>query len=81
MSEQQHQEELHGAIVRALQDRGDLADDQILTGWVLIFEATSLGDSRSSAGHFYGPREMTTWKSLGLVEWVRRFCLIADDDD
>ena len=75
------QEAIHEAVERALRENDDLKEDQILTGWIVIYESTSLGDSRSASGHIYGPREMTTWKALGLVEWARRFSLRPDEDD
>lgn len=79
--EEVQQQKLHTAIEETLRANDDLEEDQVLTGWIVVFEATSLGNSSSSAGHFYGPREMTTWKALGLVEWARRFNLGPDDDD
>jgi len=73
------QQQLHEAIETALSD--DL-ENLVLTGWVVCFETTSLTDeARAHAGTFYGPREMTTWRALGLVEWARRFSLEPGTDE
>lgn len=78
----ERQQRLHEAIEACLADGDDLDDGELLVGWVLIYETTVLGDDeRGSCGHFYGPREMTTWRALGLVEWARRFSLVPHDED
>lgn len=79
--EERAQQELHGAIADALTFDGTLEAGAILTRWVVLYELTRLDDAQSSAGHLYGPREMTTWQALGLIEWARRFGLTPDDDD
>lgn len=73
--EREYQGRIHEALAREL----DLEDGQLLTGWVVVFETTSVSSSAATAGHFYGPEGMTTWRSLGLLEWSRRFCLIPDE--
>jgi len=75
---------LHEAIEQAVFDpeAGDVDPQLVLSGWIVIYETASLSGAQASAGHLYGPREMTTWRALGLVEWARRFGLIpADEDD
>lgn len=81
--DEKQQEALHEAIEACLAD--DL-DGRILTGWVVVFETASIGDQAdSTCGHLYGPAGMRTWRALGLLEWVRRFCLrpdgSGDEDD
>jgi hypothetical protein len=77
--ESARQQRLHDAIEEALAD--DL-DGLVLTGWIVCFETAALGeDVTAHAGTFYGPREMTTWRALGLVEWARRFSLEPGSDD
>ena len=72
------QEALHLAIEECL---GDDIEGRLLTGWIVIFETTSMSDQDdNTCGHLYGPTGMRTWRALGLVEWVRRFCLRPDDD-
>jgi hypothetical protein len=74
--EKKKQQELHEAIERTLEN-----DDGILVGWIVVFETAAPNSAKTTAGHFYGPREMTTWRALGLIEWVRRFGLVPDIDD
>lgn len=69
------------AIHDALEGVLPLDDGHVLTGWVVLWETTTMGDENGIAGSFYGPRGMTTWRSLGLIEWVRRFCLKPDEDE
>lgn len=75
--EEDEQRRLHEAIENALSSMGDL-DGLVLTGWVVVFETAG---EDAHAGHFYGPREMTTWRALGLLEWARRFNLLPDEDE
>lgn len=75
------QQKIHEAIEEFLREKGDLKEDQLLSGWVVCFETTSLGSSSAFSGHFYGPQEMTTWRALGLLEWSRRFSLHPDDGE
>jgi hypothetical protein len=77
--EAERQQALHEAIAEAL---GDDLDGLVLAGWVVCFETAALTDDATAhAGTFYGPREMTTWRALGLVEWARRFSLEPGDRD
>lgn len=69
------QEHIHEALTEAL----PLEDGQLLTGWVVIWEATT-GDDRE-AGHFYGPEGMTSWRALGLTEWAGRHTLVPGEED
>jgi hypothetical protein len=69
----ERQERLHQALVEVL----DL--DGVLTGWILVTE--ELDGDTASAGHFYGPDGMTTWRALGLIEWARANTLKPDEDD
>jgi hypothetical protein len=80
--EERLQQELHDTIERVLRVQGDITDQQILTGWVICFETDNLVKREDRcAGTFYGPREMSTWRALGLVEWARRFSLVPGKDD
>lgn len=80
-TESSPQEKLHLAIEQALEEEGIASNGEILTGWVVAYELMNLSPEKDSqCGHFYGPREMTTWRVLGLIEWIRRFCLGAGDD-
>ena len=89
--ELEQQQKLHDVIEETLREDGVMDSGRILSGWVICYETISLNpEDGSSAGHFYGPREMTSWKALGLVEWVRRFSIgpgfgdggdDEDDDD
>lgn len=74
------QQRLHEAIEQAVFEREDLAG-HILSGWIVVFETAALDDDRCTSGHLYGPREMTTWRALGLLEWARRFSLRPDEGD
>ncbi|HEY7621711.1 MAG TPA: hypothetical protein VH834_18165 [Solirubrobacteraceae bacterium] len=74
-AEAERQQRLHEAIEEALHGEGVL-DGLVLTGWVVCYETAALGEEATAhAGTFYGPREMTTWRALGLVEWARRWSL------
>ena len=85
--EMKQQQKLHEAIEETLREDGDLKEGHVLSGWVICYESISLDPEEPGfAGSFYGPREMTTWRALGLVEWVRRFSLrpgadLDEDDD
>lgn len=80
--EREQQQRLHEAIEAFLADRGELDDGELLIGWIVIHETAILGEhGHAACGHVYGPRELTTWRALGLVEWVRRFCLQPSEDD
>jgi hypothetical protein len=76
VNEREYQERIHHAIEAAL----ELDDGHVLTGWVLLYETAS-ADGRGSAGHYYGPEGMSTWRALGLVEWASCFTLHPDEDD
>lgn len=69
------QQRLHEAIEQALADSDHLDEGEVLTGWIVIHETATLSSGKAGCGHFYGPREMSTWRALGLVEWVKQFCL------
>lgn len=78
------QQKLHEAITETLTERGDLPEGQLLAGWVLCYETVSMSEKAAVAGHIYGPREMTVWRALGLVEWASRYSLgpgESDDED
>lgn len=79
--EAKQQEKIHEALSTVLQEQGVIDPDQMLVGWVVGYEVvTSNGDS-PLAGHVYGPRGMTTWRALGVIEWMRRFGLQPDNED
>lgn len=79
-SEKKEQEKIHTALQTLL----NLEEGEILTGWILSYEYMGLDDKRF-AGHIYGPKGMTTWGALGLVEWSGRVSLldsiIKEEDD
>lgn len=79
-TERESQKKIHAAIEDALRENGDLPEGHVLAGWLVSFETASFSESRPCAGHFYGPREMTSWRALGLNEWTRE-TLIPDEDD
>lgn len=80
--EQTTQQELHTAVEQALAAGGDLEPGDVLTGWILVWETATLNPERApSAGHFYGPTEMTSWRALGLIEWGRITVRQAVDDE
>ena len=64
--ESKEQERIH----TVLEENIDLEPGQILTGWVVLYEAMGL-DNERVAGHIYRPSSMTTWGALGLIEWAR----------
>jgi hypothetical protein len=75
------QQRFHEAVETLLSQRGDL-DGLVLTGWVLCFETAGLTDEATAhAGHIYGPRELTTWRALGLLEWCSRFSIEPGGED
>lgn len=81
--EREAQQALHDAIERVLEEDGTL-DDALLAGWIVVYETASLSEkTNASAGHFYGPVEMTTWRAMGLVEWARMTlrAAVPDEDD
>jgi hypothetical protein len=80
MSDAEAQSIVHDALVEALREIGYLDDDQILTGWHVCFEKANAGQ-RPSAGSFYGPESMTTWRAMGLVQWADRFCFTTGGDE
>ena len=74
------QELIHDDLARAL----GLDEGEVLTGWVIAYEvAQPEGDAY--AGHAYGPGGMTSWRALGLLEWVRNVTIpravVATQDD
>ena len=77
--EEANQQRLHEAIETALHDAEELDEGEVLTGWIVIHETATLSSGKSASGHFYGPREMTTWRALGLIEWARRHTLAPDE--
>lgn len=62
------------AIEELLRANGLVADDAIVAGWVVCFETIG-ADGDKTAGHLEGPHEMSTWRVMGLMEWVLRYCL------
>jgi hypothetical protein len=76
VDEAQKQRRIHDAIEAAI------GDDELLVGWIVIYETAPLkADDAAACGHFYGPKEMTTWRALGLVEWAKANTLALDRDD
>jgi hypothetical protein len=79
LGEAEQQEAIHQALEGTL----PLEDDQVLTGWVVLFE-TQVAGERPTAGHVYGPAGMTTWRAVGLVEFCKYrsiFDLTSNEDD
>ena len=82
--EEVQQQRIHETLETVLYEMGDLPEGHILAGWVVCFETAAMAsETKGCAGSFYGPREMTTWRALGLTEWVSRFTLNPDmqEDD
>jgi hypothetical protein len=80
--ETEQQQRLHDAIEEVLREDGDLKEGHVLSGWVVCYEGISIDPEEDAlVGSFYGPREMTSWRALGIVEWVRRFTLRPGNDD
>lgn len=75
--DRKQQQAIHDALIAAL----PLDDGHVLTGWVVLWETTTFESDSGESGSYYGPRGMTTWRSLGLIEWARRFCLKPDGDE
>jgi hypothetical protein len=65
------QQRLHDVIEDVMHEQGDLPEGRVLTGWTISYETASLSGENATAGHFYGPREMTSWRALGLLEWSK----------
>ena len=77
-----NQQRVHEVLEDVLRDNGDLPEGQVLVGWLVSFETASyVSGSRPCAGHFYGPREMTSWRAMGLNEWTRGTLGPDDEDD
>lgn len=74
-SEERGQREIHAALADLL----PLADGEMLTGWIIVYETLSADDS-PQAGHVYGPAAMTTWRAMGLIEWARSRTLPESTD-
>lgn len=70
------QDNVHAAIESTL----ELEDGEILTGWVVCYETTTM-EGESNAGHLYGPQSMTSWRALGLLEWVRMLTIPSSLQD
>lgn len=70
------QEDIHTALEELL----DLADGDVLVGWVICYEGMGT-DNLRRAGHMYGPSTQTDWGALGLIEWVRRVSMLLPEDD
>lgn len=68
------------ALHEAVETAAALDDGAVLVGWIVLWETATV-DGRGECGHMYGPREMSTWRALGLVEWARRFTLHPDLED
>ena len=74
--EDREQEQVHAALVEALTV---VPENAVVTGWIVVFEyATS--DGKLCCGHAYGPTGMTTWRSLGLLEWAGRVTIPSTID-
>lgn len=70
--EEAQQQKMHDLV----SEIADMPEGVVLAGWIVIYEFVSLKDDHPGyCGHIYGPRELTTWRALGLIEWIRRFCL------
>lgn len=74
------QDRFHQALTQVMNEEDMVDDGELLTGWVIVYETTDLGDN-AHCGHFYGPAGMTTWKAMGLLEWSRRYTLVPDSED
>jgi len=70
VTDEESQTLLHEAIAPALVGSGALKDDDLVTGWVLSYEF--MRDGQMAAGRVYGPAGMTTWRALGLSEYMHR---------
>ena len=71
----EEQQRIHDALLVALPLEG------ALTGWIVAYESLPADGTAAEAGHFYGPESMTTWRAIGLLEWVNRFCLRPDEEE
>ena len=45
-------------------------DEGTVVGWVVVYETVAAADDEATAGHFYGPAGMTSWRALGLLQWA-----------
>jgi len=79
-SDSAEQAAYHEAIETAMRAQGDLSDGELLTGWVLTWEKV-VADERGSAGRIYGPPGMTTWRALGLTEYMSRADGFPESED
>lgn len=63
------QEKIHKALESVLPLEGPLVS------WIVVFEEVT-DEGKAQAGHCYGPDGLTTWRALGLLEWVRTRTLV-----
>ena len=72
MSDSANEQEIVQIVLEAaLHEIGMLDDGDVLTGWVICFEKMT-ADNETFASRVYGPAGMTTWRALGLVEFLSR---------
>lgn len=77
MTENERQERIHEALQRTLPD----LDDQVLAGWVVVFETVDALGGRPACGHVYGPAGMTTWRARGLCDWALEMTVRPDEEE
>lgn len=61
-------------IEDSLRAINELDDGSVLTGFVLIYEMATAAE-KPSCGYILGPPGMTSWRALGLIEWIRRWTI------
>jgi 3-hydroxyacyl-CoA dehydrogenase len=77
--EQKLHNETSSVVTERLRAYGVVEDSAIITGWVISYETVdAVGDK--TAGYIYGPQDMSSWRVIGLIEWIKSHLLAIDND-
>lgn len=77
--EDRQRHETHDAVTEQLRAHGLVDEDAIVAGWVLAYETVGASGTKTS-GYIQGPHDMSSWRAVGLLEWVKNFMLNDTDD-
>lgn len=57
-------------ITERLRDLELVQPDAVVVGWVLCFETID-GTGVKTAGFVNGPHDMSSWRAMGLLEYIK----------
>jgi hypothetical protein len=73
--DEEAQERLQAAIQTEIDE-----EEGTVVGWIVVYE-TVAENGNEYCGHLYGPAGMTSWRSLGLLNWATHHTIKPEPED